>query len=64
MATSNTTQRSGVSLSTVVQTVFIILKLTGLVDWSWWVVLIPLWIGLGTLVLMGIGFVIYVVTRK
>ena len=28
----------------VVQIVFIILKLTNLISWSWWAVLIPLWI--------------------
>jgi len=28
----------------VVQTVFIVLKLTNLISWSWWAVLIPLWI--------------------
>ena len=28
----------------VIQVVLIILKLTNLISWSWWVVLIPLWI--------------------
>ena len=28
----------------VILIVFIILKLTGLIAWSWWAVLIPLWI--------------------
>ena len=28
----------------VIQIVLIILKLTNLISWSWWVVLIPLWI--------------------
>ena len=27
--------------------VFLVLKLTGLVDWSWWLVTSPLWIPLG-----------------
>ena len=43
---------TGTSISTVVQIVFIILKLVGLIDWHWAVVLIPLWIGLGILVLV------------
>lgn len=25
---------------------FVILKMTGLVDWSWWFVLSPFWIGI------------------
>ena len=37
----------GVGITTVVQIVFIILKLVGVIDWSWAVVLIPLWIDLG-----------------
>ena len=28
----------------VIQIVLIILKLTNLINWSWWAVLIPLWI--------------------
>lgn len=39
------TYGGGVSLSTVVGVVFVILKLTGVIDWSWWWVLAPFWIG-------------------
>ena len=35
---------SGVGILDVVQIVFIILKLCGVINWSWWVVLLPLWI--------------------
>ena len=45
-----------VTLNDVVQVVFIILKLCKLIDWSWWVVLIPLWISLGFLAIQGIVF--------
>lgn len=31
---------------TAVLIVFVVLKLTGEVDWSWWLVLAPLWIPL------------------
>jgi hypothetical protein len=34
----------GVSLATVLLVIFLVLKLTGLVDWSWLWVLSPLWI--------------------
>lgn len=37
---------SGLGYGSVVQIVFIILKLTGLIDWPWLWVLSPLWIGL------------------
>lgn len=37
---------SGLGYGSVVQIVFIILKLTGLIDWPWLWVSSPLWIGL------------------
>lgn len=37
---------SGVGILDVVQIVFIILKLCGVINWSWWVVLLPLWVTL------------------
>lgn len=33
-----------IRLSTVVGVVFIVLKLTGVIDWSWWLVLLPLYL--------------------
>lgn len=45
-----------VTLNDVVQVVFIILKLCKLIDWSWWAVLIPIWISLGFLAIQGIVF--------
>jgi hypothetical protein len=41
----------GVSLLTVLGVVFIVLKLVGVIDWSWWWVLLPLY---GPLVLLAI----------
>ena len=37
----------GLGILGVVEIVFIILKLLGVINWSWWIVLIPLWIDLG-----------------
>jgi hypothetical protein len=37
---------SGMSLGCVLLIVFLVLKLTGLIHWSWLWVLSPLWIGL------------------
>ena len=36
----------------ILQVVFIILKLVHAIDWPWWLVLLPLWIYLGILVLV------------
>lgn len=38
--------------------IFIILKVTNVISWSWGLVLLPLWIGLG---LVGLVFIIAVV---
>jgi len=46
--------------------IFIVLKLTGLIAWSWWWVLSPLWIGLvvGIIILIVILIVAVVVGCK
>ena len=46
-----------VSLLTVA---FIVLKLTGVINWSWWWVLSPLWIGL----LIGIPCIIFLIIME
>ena len=49
--------------------VFLVLKLTGVIDWSWWWVTSPLWLAalatVAGLLLVGvIGFVIYRIVKK
>lgn len=44
---SNSNTSSGTGIPTVVLVVFIILKLVGVINWSWWWVLSPLWISAG-----------------
>ena len=38
------------------QLLFIGLKLTGYIDWNWWYVLIPFWIGLAGMLFVAITF--------
>jgi hypothetical protein len=38
--------------------VFMVLKFSGLVDWSWWIVLAPLWIP----TLMGLLMILWMLT--
>ncbi len=40
----NEETQSGMSLTTVLFLIFLILKLTKTIDWSWWWVTSPLWI--------------------
>nr|DAK83926.1 MAG TPA: transmembrane protein [Caudoviricetes sp.] len=51
---NNKTASSGIGICSVLQIVFVVLKLTKLIDWSWWLVLVPLWtdIGFGLLYLL------------
>lgn len=44
--------------------VFVTLKLTGVIDWSWWWVTLPFWGGLGLLAIVGvIMLIVYGVTQ-
>lgn len=42
----------GVSVCTVIGIVFLILKLVGVIDWSWWLVLLPFIIEIGIVILI------------
>lgn len=53
MSETNTSS-GGLSLSSVLLVVFVVLKLTQVIDWSWWWVLSPLWIGFGLFLLIGV----------
>jgi len=54
MASSKTT--SGVSTTMVLFLIFLTLKLTGLITWSWWWVTSPLWIP----ILLVIGIIAFI----
>ena len=42
----NTLSSSGIGITGVLGIVFVVLKLVGVIDWSWWWVLSPFWIHL------------------
>jgi hypothetical protein len=50
---------SGVSLIGLTGLAFVILKLTGVINWSWWWVTLPFWGGWGLILLVVIIFLIY-----
>jgi membrane protein YdbS with pleckstrin-like domain len=64
MKKTNNNSRTGTSVATVVQIVFIILKLVGVIDWRWAVILIPLWIDLGTLALVALLWLLAIAFNK
>jgi hypothetical protein len=43
-------KESGIGLDIILFVVFLILKLTGNIDWSWWWVTSPLWIPIAIVV--------------
>ena len=47
----NNTSSGGMGLSGVLGVVFIVLKLVGVIDWSWWWVLSPFWIQLALIII-------------
>lgn len=47
----NNKSSGGIGCSTVVLIIFVILKLVGVINWSWWWVLSPLWIDIAILLI-------------
>ena len=43
---------SGIGFSGLLTVLFVALKLTGYIDWSWWWVTAPLWIGIVVVILV------------
>lgn len=44
MSNATTSGSNGIGFGTVLFLVFLVLKLTAVIDWSWWWVTAPLWI--------------------
>ena len=65
MATNNTSSGAGTGFSGLLAIVFIVLKLLGVINWSWWWVLAPIWIPLAIVLLILIGtFVSWVIFKR
>ena len=68
MSDNKTTARtSGISFMTVLFFIFLILKLTGTIGWSWWWITAPLWGGLAlfllVIIIAAIVALLYVIFR-
>ena len=63
MAKENTS--SGMGIGMVLFIVFLVLKLTGVINWSWWWVTSPLWLPIAAAVaIVGIVGVIAIIIGK
>lgn len=56
----------GITFAGVLTVLFIALKLTKVIDWSWWWVLSPIWISLafGVIYLILILIITYIIFKK
>lgn len=55
---------SNITIATLLQVAFIILKLCKVINWSWWLVLLPLWIELSMVVIMIVAILIAAAIAK
>ena len=58
MSKGSSSSSGGIGIVGATTLVFVVLKLTGVIGWSWWWVLSPLWI-VATPVLLALGVLLY-----
>lgn len=54
MSNESSKSGNGIGIGTILFVVFLVLKLTHVIDWSWWWVSAPLWIPAGILAVVGV----------
>lgn len=64
MSSKTNNSSSGIGFSGLLTIVFIVLKLTNYINWSWWWVLSPIWIGLALIFLILLGALIITTLNK
>ena len=50
--TENSNSYRGIGFFGLLQVVFIALKVAKVIDWSWWLVFLPIWIEVGIIILL------------
>ncbi len=58
MSNNNSSTSSGIGVAGLLGVAFVVLKLTGYIDWSWWWVTAPLWIPTVVVIVMLIVFAV------
>lgn len=65
MSSNNSSSSSGgIGFVGALTILFVALKLTGVIDWSWWWVLSPILISLSICALILLGVLVYFMVRK
>lgn len=54
-----TASSSGLGFGSILTLIFVTLKLTHFINWSWWWVLSPEWLSLALIILLMIPYVLY-----
>lgn len=54
---------NGIGFGGILFVVFLVLKLTAVIDWSWWWITAPLWIPLCLDILVSLAYVLYEVRK-
>jgi uncharacterized protein (DUF983 family) len=61
----NSSSNSGIGFFPILGLIFIVLKLTGFIDWSWYLVTLPIWGGLVlSIIILLIVYLIFLRKRK
>lgn len=55
---------NGLGLGTVLFLIFMTLKLTNYIDWSWWWVTAPLWIPIAIMAIVGLIVILYLASKE
>jgi hypothetical protein len=64
MSKSSSSSSSGIGVLGLLGVAFVVLKLTGFINWSWWWVTLPFWGGLAlVLIIPAIIAIIYVLKK-
>ncbi|MBC7593302.1 MAG: hypothetical protein H7288_05090 [Kineosporiaceae bacterium] len=65
MTQNNTTPAGGIGLPGLLFLLFLTLKLTGVIEWSWWWVTAPLWIPTAILIaIVAVAGVVFAIKDK
>ena len=61
---SNNNTSQGIGFVGALTIAFIVLKLTGVIDWSWWWVLSPIWVGILLALALCVFFFLFLMPRE
>ncbi|WP_325639067.1 hypothetical protein [Parapedobacter sp.] len=64
MSNNSSSSSTGIGFTGLLTIVFIVLKLIGTINWTWWWVLSPLWISAGiTIVILAAMFIVALIRK-